>query len=506
MGTARFGIWILVGSTIAYVQLLDLGFGGAVVAAVARLSASGEEDRLERTLTSAFFLLMGLGVVALLITAVAAQFLPRALHLRPALASTTRDLLLLLGLDMAISIPMDTFGCGLVALQRYDLLNASLIGVAIGQAIAWVVVLVTGGGLLLLGIVTVAISLMGQAVRYVLLRRQLPNLSISPSHADRGIVRSLMSPAGWYALSDSIDGFRDNASVLILGFVQNVASAGIFAVAEKLATLGTALGNPLTDPFFPHAAGLVGRGDSAQLGPAAHTGTRLSAGVTIPCCLVVAVFARPALIAWIGPSYARATPAVVILAVAFGLRSLGAASFKILSGSGGQKLIASVGLVEIAAQITLTAVLGIFFGITGVAIAVLASVVCVEFVVALPLVCRRLGTGMFQLVSPVLRTHIPALTVSAALGWFLSQGPVMSFVRSHGRFVNIGFVAMSGLVVLCVYLIVFAVTGLDSDARQWAISKVHLKRHNTPQAVVSSSQPLCDTQSDEYGSPRLIPW
>jgi O-antigen/teichoic acid export membrane protein len=162
-----------------------------------------------------------------------------------------------------------TFGCGLVVLQRYDLLNATLIGVAIGQAIAWIVVLLSGGGLLLLGIVTVAISLVEQATRYGLLRRLLRSLSISPSRVDREVVRSVASPAGWYSLSDSIDGFRDNASVLILGLVQNDATAGVFAVGEKLATLGTRLGNPLTDPFFPHAARLVGRGDDAQLARAA---------------------------------------------------------------------------------------------------------------------------------------------------------------------------------------------------------------------------------------------
>src|SRR5258707_1184327 len=85
------------------------------------------------------------------------------------------------GVDMAVSIPMDTFGCGLVALQRYDLLNATLIVVAICQAVAWTIVLGSGGGLLALGIVTVVISLVGQASRYVLLRRLVPSFSLSPA-------------------------------------------------------------------------------------------------------------------------------------------------------------------------------------------------------------------------------------------------------------------------------------------------------------------------------------
>ena len=182
LGPERYGIWVLVGATIAYVELLDLGFGGAVVSAVARVSAADDQDGLERTLNSAFFLLLGLGVVALMAAILAAVILPIAMHLSGSLESTTQALLLLLGFAMAVSVPMDTFGCGLVALQRYDLLNATLIVVAICEAVAWTLVLVNGGGLLALGIVTVVISLLGQGSRYVLLRRLIPGLSLSLSH------------------------------------------------------------------------------------------------------------------------------------------------------------------------------------------------------------------------------------------------------------------------------------------------------------------------------------
>ena len=42
---------------------------------------------------------------------------------------------------MALSIPMDTFGGAISALQRFDLLNYSLIAVTVSQAIGWVIVL-----------------------------------------------------------------------------------------------------------------------------------------------------------------------------------------------------------------------------------------------------------------------------------------------------------------------------------------------------------------------------
>ena len=439
LGPEQFGIWVLVGATLAYVELLDLGFGGAVVSAVARVSAADDDDELDRTLNSAFFLLLGLGVLALVIAALAALVLPAVMNLSGSLERTAQELLLLLGFDMAMSIPMDTFGCGLVALQRYDLLNATLVVVIICQAVAWTIVLANGGGLLALGIVTVAISLVGQGSRYVLLRRLIPSFSLSAARVDRAHVRALASPARWFAVGDAIEAFRDYTSVLVLGAVTNVSTAGIFAVGDKMAALGTSAGAPVAAPLFPHAAALVGRGETDVLGPAARTASRLITGITFPSCLVVAVLARPALVAWVGPTYEPATDAVVILAIAFGLRSVVTAAGKFVSGSGGQRLNALTSLGEVTTQVVLTAILGSMFGITGVAYAILAAVVCVELAVTLPLLARRLETPTMQFVTPVLRTHVPSLVDRGRGGLVRGREPGPRFrqlaraVRGHVR-------------------------------------------------------------------------
>jgi O-antigen/teichoic acid export membrane protein len=480
LGPQKYGIWIFVGSTIAYVELLDLGIGGAVVSFVARLSAAGDEDGLDRTISTSFFVLVGLGLGAFVVTVVASQFVPDAIHLSPALRGTTRTLLIVLGFDMAVSLPMDIFGCGLVALQRFELLNLSMVGVVLAQAVAWTVVLLTGGSLLELGFVTVAISLVGQVVRWRLLRRAHPALVVSPKLVDRSVFRSLRGPAGWFALASSIAGFRDYANVLVLSVVRNVATAGAFAVGEKLALLGTKLGTPVTDPYFPHAAAMVGSGDRAGLGKTARTGTRIATGVTIPCCLVVGVLARPALSAWVGPSFVRAAPVVTILAVAFAIGSLGAAPFKIVSGSGDQKLLSVLGMVEAAVNIALTAVLGFSLGLTGVALAMLATVTGIELCVTLPLVCRRLGIGVAQLLGSTLRAHGPPVVAAGGLGWYLSRGPLGHFVARHGRIEDVAVVAGAGVVVMALYLVVFSGTGLDGTERRAVLARVPGARRHVP--------------------------
>ncbi len=222
LGHQRYGIWVLVVSIVQYLELLELGFSGATVTAIARHNAAGDRQSLERTVNTTFFTLVPLGVFALLVSIGLAVVLPSLIHVSPSLVSTTRWLVLLLGLDIVVSIPMDTFGGGLVAIHRFDILNATLIAVAVARAVAWTLVLVFGGSLVMLGIVTVVIGLCGQLARALCFAHLVPGLKVHPRHFEREVLRSLARPAGWFAVGGFVTNFRDYARIFLLGVVKGV--------------------------------------------------------------------------------------------------------------------------------------------------------------------------------------------------------------------------------------------------------------------------------------------
>ncbi len=197
LGILRYGVWALIGSLIPFLEILELGFASATVAFVSRHLELEDNDQVESTLNTSFLCLSVLGILAFAGVVVFAIFLPDLITSIPkSLVGQGQFLLLLLAFDMALSIPMDTFGGALVALQRFDLLNYSLIAVVVAQAIGWVVVLWLHGGLVALGIVTVAISLVGQVSRLVIVHRLLPWFRLSLRRFDRGIVRTFTSASG----------------------------------------------------------------------------------------------------------------------------------------------------------------------------------------------------------------------------------------------------------------------------------------------------------------------
>lgn len=465
LGHQRFGIWVLVVSIVQYLELLELGFSGATVTAIARHNAAGDRRSLERTVNTTFFTLIPLGILALLVSIGLAIVLPSLVHVSPSLVSTTRWLVLLLGLDIVVSIPMDTFGGGLVAIHRFDILNATLIAVAVARAVAWTLVLVFGGGLVMLGIVTVAIGLCGQLARALLFSRLVPGLKVHPRHFEREVLRSLARPAGWFAVGGFVTNFRDYARIFLLGVVKSVVTSGIFAVGETLALLGLKAQAAATQQFFPHAAGLVGRREEAGLAKATVIGSRISVATTVPLCLVVAVLARPAIVAWVGPTYAGAAVGATLLAVAFGLDSLATIPRQVLMGSGNQRLPALIAVAGTVFEVLLLLVLGSLYGIAGAGVAAVVSAVAVELGL-LPMVCRRVGVQPFGYFLRHARAHVLPILCAGTVGWALAVGPVSTFVAHHHRLAGIAVVAGAGAAVLVVYAVVFAFTGLDSAERR----------------------------------------
>src|SRR5579863_2279510 len=112
LGKATYGLWVVASSSVAYLELFELGFGGATIKLVAE-DASVRPERALRTLNTTFFVLLPLGVIALGAGVGLSFVLPHLVH-----TSAQREgvvlLVILLAFGLAVSIPGDTFGGALI--------------------------------------------------------------------------------------------------------------------------------------------------------------------------------------------------------------------------------------------------------------------------------------------------------------------------------------------------------------------------------------------------------
>lgn len=473
LGIVKFGVWALIGSLIPYFELLELGFANATVTYVARHAESGSDDRLRRTLNTSFFVLMGPGAIAAGLAVVVAVFLPHIVHTIPThLMGQARVLLLLLAFDMAVSIPMDTFGGALIALQRYDLLNGSLITVMVLQAIAWIVLLEMHRGLVALGVATVAISLCGQFSRFLLLRRLVPRLAVSIRSFDRTILRSFATLSGWFSLSEISAAVVGGVDVIVVGIVVGVRAAAIYTVGQRLGTVPGKVLTPPTDVLFPYAGQLAGRGDRKGMDEATRHFTRVAMAIAGPTCMAVALLASPAVRAWVGPSYHEAAKVAVILAISVLFQALAVAPRTVMSGSGRPKVPTAVSAAEALVHVGAGIVLCRMYGLIGAAFATLACGVLLEAMVLLPILYRKLGTDALPFLFRLGKAHgIPAVVAGVA-GWALARWQVVPFVDHHGRPAGIAVVVAAGLAVVVPYWAILMFTGMTANERALRVARL----------------------------------
>lgn len=455
LGKTEFGIWVLVGSLALYLELLEFGFGGATVRKIAQLDATGSPKDMRQATATSFWLLAIPGLIALIVGVVLSVFFSSIFEIPGELEAAALVVCLLITFDLAISIPSDTFGGVLIGLQRYDLLNTTLLVVILLQAASWVIVLALGGGLIELAIVTVVIALGGQIARFVMARRLLGGPLLSPRLFERRLVRPLAGMSVWFSLSEIATVITVRIDPVVVGVVVGVPEAAVYAVGQKLALACTQLVNPVTDGFFPLSSELSARGDRARLRGAILTGTRISLALAIPIALTVGILAEPAIEAWVGSGYAEAAIVVVLLAANAALATLPSVGIRMLMGVGAFRYPAIALTGEAVANLALSIALGLKYGIVGVAVGSLISTALVHVVLAVPYIARTFGLSLVSWIGSLVRAHaIPSLA-TAALGWAFLEAGIS----------GLGPVVGAGLAMIVTYLALLTVTGLDRAER-----------------------------------------
>ena len=454
LGIVRYGVWALLGSLIPFLELLELGVASTTVAFVSRHLELGEDEKVGASLNTSFLVLSVFGAIAFAGVVVFAIFLPDIVTSIPkSLVGQARFLVLLLAFDMAVSIPMDTFGGALSALQRFDLSNYSLIATVVAQAIAWVVVLALHGGLIALGVVTVVISLAGQLSRLIIVHRLLPWFHLSLRRFDRSLLRMFAMASGWFSLVEISEAVVNLSDVLIVGAAAGVRDAAVYAVAQRLGLLPIKIIQPRTYLLFTKAGQLEARQRRAELRESTDDAVRFVQYLSIPAAIALGFLAGPAIEVWLGSLYREAAGVIGVLCIAGVIEAWAFTTRMAVCGAGRPKLSALLYGGEAALHVALGIVLASRYGALGMAWAVLISVVLMEAMLMLPLTYRQLGDAFSRrLVYTVRTVGLPAM-VTGGLAWLIGRGggPLYAFIDAHGRILGLAVVAAAGIGLMIVF-------------------------------------------------------
>ena len=415
LGTAEYGLWMLVGSMTAYFQLLDLGYGNGIVRYVADADARGDTTLVNQILSTFVVVYAALGVAAAVaVGAMIVWVVPNFPKLQPSQISLARFVLAVIGVRIALGFPMTVFGAATTARQRF----------ALNNTVATVIALVNGASTFLLlylgyrvrAVVTASTitSIAGYAAYAWTAKIAFPELRLRASSFRASLVRDVTTFSLYIFLIDIAIQIGFNLDNVVVGAALGTTAVAIYAVTLRLADAQRQMSHQFNTLMFPVIVRYAGANDPAALRQMLTEGTRLS--LTLVCGVTVCLmgFAGPLIARWMGPGFEGSVMPLQVLAVTgvvlVGLAPLG----NILMGTGRHRLVAFASLSEALANLALSVILVRRFGLLGVAVGTAIPVFIANLFVITPAACRQTGVGVFEFarsvaVAPLVGTLLAAL-------------------------------------------------------------------------------------------------
>ena len=463
LGSADYGLWMLVASVTAYFSVLELGYGGAVVRYVAEYRARKDAHGLNEILSTMFFVFSGIGVIVYLLAIGTSFLLPYIFNLEPGQARTGQIVLLIIAANVALHFVFSVFGGVINGFERYYINN--VVGTAFNIAAAAVNVLVLwlGYGLVEL----VAATTVCRMIPYWVYRRNahkvFPELRIRLEYFRLERLRQLTAFSAYLAVIDWSLRLTFMTDTFILGVFTSTAAVGVYAVAQRLVEALLRLTLQIHTFLFPAIVHTAVAGSLDRQRDLMVKASRFQLAISVALAGTVAAVGDVLIEAWVGPKFHDSATALQVLSAVVVVRSWTGIPSTVLKGTGHHRYLAITSAWCAVATVLLSIPAVKLFGMFGVPWAMLLPAAVMAAVFVFPRACRSVALpvarGYREVVWPALW---PGAVVVAVLA-----------LTRHQVAVNLVAVladlALGGLL----YAAIFLLCALPRDEREWFSSAIN---------------------------------
>jgi O-antigen/teichoic acid export membrane protein len=389
LGETQYGAWVLLGSMVGHLGLLDVGVRGAVTRYVARFNTSADHDSARRIYSSALRIFSIAGVVAISLAIVMAMLIGHAFNVPPQLLWTARVVVILGGINVALALVNGVFGGVLIGLERFETNNAIEIVISSCRAVAVLISLKTGQGLIGLALIQLCATLAQGLATMYFAHRAYPAIRLASWGWDRESVNLLFKyglSASMLHVSSAVMLYSDS---LIIGAFLPIAMVTHFSIAATLVDYARAVMAGITQTLSPRVAALEAKGQNSAMQSAVLLNARLASVVIYPIAMTFLFRGGSFVGLWMGQEFAAVAGKVLVVL-----------SFNLLTLAGNQ--VVQAAMMGAGKHVAL---IPIFVG----------EAIC-NIVLSIVLVRR------FGVIGTAFGTMIPRVVVSAFIGpWFAKQ-------------------------------------------------------------------------------------
>ena len=265
MGQNEYGLYSLVASVIAYLTILDAGFGNAVIRYTSKYKAEKKEKELPKMYGMFFSLytiaaLLGLVVGMVLYGNVDSLFDQTMVgeELRK-----VRIMMILMVFNLVVTFPMSIWGAIITAHEKFIFLRIVNIVRIILNPIVMIIMLLQGYGAIGMVVITTIFNITTLIINMIYCKQKL-NIKIKFSKVEKGLPKEVIIFSFWIFLNAIMDRIYWSTGQFVLGMFHGATVVAVYAVAIQLQHMYMQFSTAISGVFLPKVTAMVAKSNNKE--------------------------------------------------------------------------------------------------------------------------------------------------------------------------------------------------------------------------------------------------
>lgn len=260
MGQSEYGLYSLVASVIAYLTVLDLGFGNAIVRYTAKFRAEKKTEEQYEMFGMFFLLYLVIGIIAFGI-GLGLYFNVDTLFGNTMTAvelDRARIMMLLLVANLAFTFPMSIWGSIIQAYEDFVFQKSlNIIRIILNTAVM-ICLLLFGYKAVAMVVVQTIFNVLTLVLNFIYCRKKLNiHISFRFKHFHWDFLKEVAIYSFWIFLNAIMDRVYWSTGQFVLGAMVGTAAVAVFAIAIQLEGMYMQFSTAISSVFLPKVTAMV---------------------------------------------------------------------------------------------------------------------------------------------------------------------------------------------------------------------------------------------------------
>ena len=305
MGKSEYGLYSIAASIVAYLTVLDLGFGNAIVRYTAKFRAENKQEEQYEMFGMFFLLYCGIGLIALLAGGVlywnAENIFDASMTANE--LSRTKIILALMIFNLAVTFPFSLFGSIITAYEQFIFQKVIIIVRIILNTATMIVLLNFGYKAIAMVVVTTVFNLLTHGLNFWYCKHYL-KIKLKFAKFQWGFLKEVSIYSFWIFLNAIMDRIYWSTGQFVLGAYAGTAVVAVFAVAIQLQHMYMSFSTAISGVFLPKVTAMAVReSDGKEISDLFIKTGRIQYCVMILVLTGFFLFGRQFIRLWAGDGY-----------------------------------------------------------------------------------------------------------------------------------------------------------------------------------------------------------